>query len=184
MRIPTILFGVSAAALVGCEESPPPPPAAAVVVPVQPAVVVPPTQPAVVVPVQPTVVIPTAAASLTTATKAPFGAYLVDGAGRALYVLDGTRNGSGVNRCNADCLGVWPPLMTAGPTVAAAGVNPAMVGFAAGYGGSQASYAGWPLYYFHHDTTPGDTNGQARHDQWGTWYLISPSGEAIRPVGG
>jgi predicted lipoprotein with Yx(FWY)xxD motif len=132
----------------------------------------------------PIVVLPTAAASLTTATKAPFGTYVVDGAGRALYVLEGTRGASGVNRCNGACLGIWPPLMTAGPTVAAAGVDPALVGAAPGYGGSQATYAGWPLYYYHHDAAPADTTGENVHDQWGVWYLLAPSGEPIRPAGG
>jgi predicted lipoprotein with Yx(FWY)xxD motif len=132
----------------------------------------------------PVVVLPTAAATLTTATKAPFGTYLVDGAGRALYVLDGTRNMPGPARCSGACLAVWPPLMTAGPTVAAAGVNPALVGVAPGYGGSQSTYAGWPLYYYHHDAAPGATAGQNVHDAWGRWYLLSPAGEPIRPAGG
>lgn len=185
MRIPTILFTVSVAALAGCEEAPPPPPAAVVGPAGEPAVVVSPGASAVVVPPSASgVVIPTTAASLTTATKPPFGTYLVDASGRALYALEGTRNGSAVNRCVADCLGVWPPLMTAGATVAAAGLNPAFVGAAPGYGGSQVTYAGWPLHYFRHDMTPSDTNGQARHDEWGVWYLLSPSGEPVRPAGG
>lgn len=166
MRIPVVLLAVAAGALTSCTTYAPAPVVA-------PAAVV-----------APAVVIPTTAATLTTATKAPFGTYLVDGAGRAVYVLDGTRNMSGVNRCSGACLGVWPPVMTAGPTVAAAGVNPAMVGLTAGYGGSHSTYAGWPLYYYSHDHAPGDTTGQDVHDAWGHWYLLSPSGEPIRPVGG
>jgi len=160
MKVRTILPAVAAAALAGCATT----------------VVTPP-------PGAPVVALPTVAASLTTATKAPFGTFLVDSAGRAVYVLDGTRNMSAVNRCSGPCLAVWPPVMTAGPTLAAAGVNPALVGSAPGYGGSQATYAGWPLYFYHRDVRQGDTTGQNVHDAWGHWYLLSPSGEPIRPAG-
>jgi predicted lipoprotein with Yx(FWY)xxD motif len=59
-----------------------------------------------------------------------------------------------------------------------------MVGLTPSYGGSQATYGGWPLYYYHHDAAPGDTTGQNVHDRWGMWYLVSPSGNPIRPGGG
>ncbi|MGE5562689.1 MAG: hypothetical protein ACM3ZV_05190 [Bacillota bacterium] len=155
MRIPATLLA-GALALAGCATVP----AAAPVVPV-----------------------PTAAASLTTANKAPFGAYLVDSAGRAVYVLDGTRGTNGITRCAGACLGVWPPVMTAGPTTTAAGLNPALAGTVPAYGGTQASYAGWPLYYYSHDRASGDTTGQNVHDTWGRWYLLSPTGQPIMPAG-
>ena len=132
----------------------------------------------------PVVPVPTAAVSLTTANKAPFGTYLVDAAGRSVYVLEGTRGMSGVNRCAGACLGVWPPVMTAGPTTTAAGLNAAMAATVAAYGGTQASYAGWPLYYYSHDRASGDTTGQNVHDAWGHWHLLSPSGQPIMPMGG
>jgi len=156
MRIPTLLFAAAAAVLAGCETYPYPP----------------------------APVVPAAATSLTTANKAPFGTYLVDTNGRALYVLEGTRMQNPAYRCSGQCLHVWPPMLTAGPPVAAAGVNPAMVGTMPTYGGAQATYAGWPLYYYHRDVAPGDTAGQNVRDTWGVWYLLSPSGEPIRPVGG
>lgn len=54
--------------------------------------------------------LPVGPVTVTTASKAPFGTYLIDSAGRSLYILEGTRNESGMSRCNADCLRVWPPL--------------------------------------------------------------------------
>ena len=132
----------------------------------------------------PVIAVPTAAASLTTATKAPFGAYLVDSAGRSVYVLEGTRGSTGMARCSGACLGVWPPVMTAGPTTTAAGLNAAMAASVAAYGGTQATYAGWPLYYYSHDRASGDTTGQNVHDAWGHWYLVSPAGTPIMPPGG
>lgn len=155
MKIPMILLATVSLGLAGCETVPP----------------------------APVVVLPTAAASLTTATKAPFGTYVVDGAGRSLYVLEGSRNAPGMTGCSGACLAVWPPLMTAGPIVTGTGLNPALAGVAPGYNGSQTTYGGWPLYYYHHDVAPADTTGQDVHDRWGAWHLLAPSGDPIRPAG-
>lgn len=153
MRIPTILFAGAALALAGCDIVPPPGPLP-----------------------------PAGTATLTTATKAPFGTYIVDRTGRAVYILEGTRGMSGINRCSGACLGVWPPVY--GPPTVAAGLNPAQVRSVQGYGGAQLSYGGWPLYYYHTDRAPGDTTGQRVTDAWGTWHLLAPSGQPILPAGG
>jgi predicted lipoprotein with Yx(FWY)xxD motif len=123
-------------------------------------------------------------AQLNAATKAPFGSYLVDGAGRAVYLLEGQRHNAGMDRCMGECLRVWPPLHTSGPPTAGPGVDPAQLGSMQMHGAAHVTYAGWPLYYYHRDRMPGDTTGQAIQDRWGRWYLLSPSGEPIRPSGG
>jgi predicted lipoprotein with Yx(FWY)xxD motif len=121
-------------------------------------------------------------ATLTTATKAPFGTYVVDGTGRSVYVLEGTRGGSGINRCSGPCLNVWPPLPATSPTpIAGSGLSPPGLRTISGFSGAQVAYSGWPLYYFRQDAAPGDTFGQGVQDQWGTWYLIRSDGEPIRP---
>lgn len=156
MRIPTILLAGACFALTSCDTvyGPPPPPAP---------------------------IAPVGAVALTTATKAPFGTYVVDGSGRSVYVLEGTRGGSGINRCSGPCLGVWPPVAGGVRQGVATGLNPGLVQSVSSYGGPQLAYGGWPLYYYHHDRAPSDTTGQGVRDQWGTWYLLSPSGEPIRP---
>ena len=121
-------------------------------------------------------------ATVTTATKAPFGTYLVDGAGRALYILEGEQGMTGMSRCTPDCLRVWPPLH-GGPPTAGAGVNPALLATVPLHGHPHVTYAGWPLYYYTRDRGPGHTTGQHVTDRWGTWHLMSPSGQPIRPVG-
>ena len=118
--------------------------------------------------------------TLNSANKAPFGSYVVDASGRSLYILEGTRGTGGMNRCTGQCLQVWPPLRAAGPQVAGGRLSQRMVGVAPGYGGSQVTYAGWPLYYYHRDQATFDTTGQGVRDSWGTWHLLSPSGEPIR----
>lgn len=153
MKTPTILIAGMALALGGCASYSPAP------------------------------IVPLGATTVTTATKAPFGTYLVDGAGRALYVLEGER-GATYSRCTGACLGVWPPLHTIGRPVAAAGVDPGRLATVPMHGHAHVAYAGWPLYYYHRDRAPADTTGQYVRDSWGTWYLLSPSGEPIRPVGG
>lgn len=158
MNAPKILLGAAALGLSACAyDHPPPPPA-----PYETAGV----------------------ALVTTADKAPFGTYLVDGAGRALYILEGQRNHAGMDRCMGDCLGAWPPLHSSGPPTAGGAVNPALLGTMTMHGAPHVTYAGWPLYYYHRDRAPADTTGQQVQDRWGTWHLLSPNGEPIRPVGG
>ncbi|MFL6752721.1 MAG: hypothetical protein ACJ8D5_04915 [Sphingomicrobium sp.] len=157
MKNPMILLAGTALALGGCDTmlGPPPPP--------------------------PGPIAPAATGTLTTATKAPFGTYVVDGSGRSLYVLDGTRGGSGINACSGACLGVWPPLAAPPTPIAGSGLSTAGVRTISGYTGPQMSYSGWPLYQYSRDAAPGDTTGQGVHDQWGTWYLLRRDGEPIRP---
>lgn len=125
---------------------------------------------------------PYGAVSVTTATKVPFGTYLVDGRGRALYMLEGTR-GTGAERCSGQCLVIWPPLHVTAPPTAAAGINPALLSTMMAHGHTHVTYGGWTLFYYHRDRGPGDTTGQHVTDAWGTWHLLSPNGEPIRPVG-
>lgn len=117
---------------------------------------------------------------VTAARKAPFGTFLVDGNGRSLYILEGTRGTPG-HRCSGECLRVWPPLHVDRPPVAD-GIDPRMLSTIRAHGAPHVTYAGWPLYYYHRDRAPGDTTGQDVHDEWGSWYLLSPSGEPIRPA--
>jgi predicted lipoprotein with Yx(FWY)xxD motif len=154
MRIPTILLTAAALGISACDTVPP---AAA---PIAPAATV----------------------TVTTANKAPYGDYLVDGAGRALYVLEGTRGAAGTERCLDDCRAVWPSLMAVNTPVGGPTVNAALLSTRPAYGGLQVTYSGWPLYYYVRDTAPADTTGQHVSDKWGMWHLLSPSGEPIRPA--
>jgi predicted lipoprotein with Yx(FWY)xxD motif len=122
------------------------------------------------------------AAMVTAGDKAPYGTFLVDARGRSLYILEGTRGTAG-SRCSGECLRVWPPLHSSGPVTVGAGIDPALLATAVAHDGPHVTYAGWPLYYYHHDRAPLDTTGQHVVDRWGTWHLLSPSGEPIRPAG-
>lgn len=104
--------------------------------------------------------------------------YLADSAGSALYTIEGKTEASA---CADACTEVWPPLLaqdgqpTVGPQLQAG-----MVGTIAREGGAmQVTYNGHPLYRYAADAGTGRTAGQDVHDQWGEWYLVSPSGELL-----
>ncbi len=116
-----------------------------------------------------------AGAEVAVATS-ELGDILVDGDGRTLYLFTvDTQNGD-TSACTGDCLGTWPPL--AGEATAGAGVDAALLGTVTRDDGSaQATYNGWPLYYFAADAAAGDTNGQGVGD---VWWVIDPAGNAIQ----
>ena len=69
----------------------------------------------------------------------------------------------------------WPPLE--GEPVAGDGADATLLGTVTRDDGTtQATYNGWPLYYFSADSTPGDTNGQTIDN---VWWVISSAGDAI-----
>jgi predicted lipoprotein with Yx(FWY)xxD motif len=81
---------------------------------------------------------------------------------------------------------LWPALLTDGAPIAGPGVNPRLLGTVtrtdlAGLGAvQQVTYAGWPLYRFFRDETPGETEGANLNDPVttpaGIWYLLNPRG--------
>lgn len=105
--------------------------------------------------------------------EGPVGTYLVDAAGRSLYLftLDDERTSS----CEGPCAVAWPPFY--GDGVAGAGVDQALLGNAERSDGSiQVTYGGHPLYYYAEDSRPGDAKGHGFNE---VWYLVSPDGNAL-----
>jgi predicted lipoprotein with Yx(FWY)xxD motif len=80
---------------------------------------------------------------------------------------------------------LWPALLTQGAPLAGPGVNPTLLGTVTRTdlpnlpAVQQVTYAGYPLYRFVFDETPGETEGVNLFDPLtnptGTWYLIKPS---------
>lgn len=130
----------------------------------------------------PTTEAPTTEAPTTEAPVAPpaiavaasdLGEILVDGDGNTLYLFVPDAQGPSV--CNDGCADAWPPLF--GEVAAGDGVDAALLGTASRDDGSeQATYNGWPLYYFASDTSAGDTNGQTVNE---VWYVLDGNGDAI-----
>jgi predicted lipoprotein with Yx(FWY)xxD motif len=112
---------------------------------------------------------------------ANLGAVLVDEEGRTLYVFAPDR-GREVT-CVSECATVWPPLkVEAGQKASASGqVKPSLLGSDPDpEGGEVVTYAGWPLYTYVADTSPGTATGQAVNLNGGYWYAIAPSGKVVR----
>lgn len=122
---------------------------------------------------------PTSAAApavqITTATGA-LGTYLVDGAGRTVYMYDADPEGG--SECYDSCAEQWPPvpLATAGSGVTAGDITSSTRTDST----VQAVYAEHALYYFSGDTAPGQTSGQAFDlTGGGFFYLVEPNGAPI-----
>jgi predicted lipoprotein with Yx(FWY)xxD motif len=59
--------------------------------------------------------------------------------------------------------------------VVPSGLNPADFStLASNEGTIQASYKGWPLYYFALSTAPGQLIGENLTGFGGTWYVVAP----------
>ena len=108
-----------------------------------------------------------------TAAESDLGSILTDGDGNVLYLF--TPDTDGISTCYGDCEINWPVFT--GPVFAGEGVDAALIGYTIRDNGSvQATYNGWPLYYFIRDEAPGDTNGQGVGE---VWYVVDPSGAGV-----
>ncbi|MEY9968087.1 putative lipoprotein with Yx(FWY)xxD motif [Streptacidiphilus sp. MAP12-16] len=105
------------------------------------------------------------------------GQILVDGSGRTLYLFQADTGST--SNCNGTCAKAWPPDTTTGQPNAS-GVTSSLVATSTRADHTtQVTYKGHPLYYFVQDSKAGDTNGQGVTAFGGTWYVVSPSGNAI-----
>jgi predicted lipoprotein with Yx(FWY)xxD motif len=77
----------------------------------------------------------------------------------------------GVSNCKGGCVSAWPPLsLTPGTApVGGAGVTGQLGTITRDDGSLQVAYKGLPLYFFHSDSKPGDTNGN-----YTGWSLVKP----------
>lgn len=110
--------------------------------------------------------------------KAPYGNFLADAQGRALYLFTADRGGT--SACYDACAQAWPPLVSTSNPQAGAGVPAGMLGVIQRRDGTrQVTYDGKPLYYFVGDTAAGSTAGEDVDHFGGSWYLVSPKGAKI-----
>ena len=122
--------------------------------------------------------------SIATASAAAVGRYLTDAAGRALYEFE--RDTKNTSTCGvADgCAVAWPPFGVESPTSSDSSVQATMLHpITRGDARPQVAYAGMPLYYYEDDKRPGDIEGQGKLEFGGLWYLVSPTGQAIKTGG-
>lgn len=112
---------------------------------------------------------------ITTATG-PFGTYLVNGTGRAVYMYDADPEGG--SECYDSCAAQWPPVpaATAGSGVTASDLTSSTRSDDT----VQAVYDNHALYYYSGDTAAGQTSGQAFDlAGGGIFYLLTPGGSPL-----
>lgn len=123
-----------------------------------------------------------AGAAVTVQTKTgALGTYLVDGAGRTLYLWAADK--SATSSCDASCIQYWPPL-TGTPKAAGSLQQSALSTSARSDGSKQVTYDGHPLYYFAGDKTPGATAGQGSNGSGALWWVVGVDGKAITAAAG
>ena len=101
------------------------------------------------------------------------GSYVADASGMSLYIfLNDTPAADGydpVSACNGGCVGSWP-LFDVVDGVFPSGIAGADVDrYMRADGDYQATFRGWPLYYYAADSSPGDINGQGA-----VWQVVDP----------
>jgi len=96
-------------------------------------------------------------------SKADVGNYLVDPNGMALY--HAAFDISGKSNATSAILELWP-IFSQSNFIVPSSLNPADFSITTTDGKVQATYKGWPLYYFINDKAPGDTLGQGVKNVW------------------
>jgi predicted lipoprotein with Yx(FWY)xxD motif/glucose/arabinose dehydrogenase len=105
---------------------------------------------------------------------------LTDENGLSLYTFAFDHDGE--STCYDSCAEEWPPLLLE------AGSEPSSSDELAGElstverqdGSRQATYRGWPLYYYHDDAAAGDAEGQGIDD---VWFAANPADIMLSPNG-
>ena len=115
------------------------------------------------------------AATLTLAmADSSLGSILVDGKGMTLYLF--TKDTKNTSNCSGPCLVAWPALY--GTPTAGKGVDDSKLGsFSRTDGSTQATYNGWPLYYWKSDAKAGDVLGQKVNN---VWFVLDRDGDAVK----
>ena len=116
------------------------------------------------------------------AENAAVGRHLTDGRGVSFYIFEedrqqGDQHGSNKSDCVGDCLVLFPPVAGDPAPIAGTGVDAGLIGSLRRPDGKvQATYNGWPHYYFGEDLVAGDVNGHRFSEFGGDWYLVAPTG--------
>lgn len=120
------------------------------------------------------------AVQISTRTLPGLGSVVVNAKGQTLYVFSPDK--AKKVTCVGACAAVWPPLaLSSGQKPGVSGqAKSSLVGSDPNpAGGRTVTYAGWPLYTYVTDTSPGTAHGQALKLNGGLWYVIAPSGKLI-----
>jgi len=123
---------------------------------------------------------PAGAATVGT-TSGALGVYLVDGAGKTLYMYDPDAAAPGTSTCYDACAKAWPPLLTSGAaTTTGTAAADKLSTITRTDGSTQVVYGEYPLHYYAKDTAAGQTTGQS---VGGVWWVVGTDGAPIKTAG-
>lgn len=106
-----------------------------------------------------------------------YGRVVANGKGEALYLFD--KETTRKAECYGECTAAWPPVLTKGKPVAAAGAKSGLLGTTKRADGKlQVTYAGHPLYFYVGDS-PGTILCQDVEEFGGDWLVVEPSGDPV-----
>ena len=121
---------------------------------------------------------PATARTVVKTAQTGLGRILVNSRGHTLYQFGKDKNGK--SACVGMCATFWPPLITSGKPLAAAGAKTSLLGTTKRADGRlQVTYNHHPLYTFVKDTKKGQTNGEGLTAFGGKWEANSPAGIKI-----
>jgi predicted lipoprotein with Yx(FWY)xxD motif len=105
-----------------------------------------------------------------------YGSALVTASGKSVYLL--STDPAGSSKCSGTCAKTWIPVTVSGSPSAGSGVDSSKLSsFKRSDGTTQVLYDKHALYTF---TGEGATSGEGQASFGGVWYLVSPSGSAIK----
>lgn len=115
-------------------------------------------------------------ATVVVTKVAGYGSVLATPSGQTLYLS--TADPSGGSKCTGSCASQWPPLTQSGAPTAGSGIDGSMLStFKRSDGKEQVLYDKHALYTH---TGSGATSGAGIAADGGIWYLVSPSGKAVK----
>jgi predicted lipoprotein with Yx(FWY)xxD motif len=105
-----------------------------------------------------------------------YGSALVTASGKSVYVL--STDPAGSSKCSGSCAKTWMPVTVSGSPSAGSGIDSSKLSsFKRSDGTTQALYNKQALYTY---SGQGATSGEGQAADGGIWYLVSPSGAAIK----
>ena len=115
-------------------------------------------------------------ATVKVAKISGYGSALVTAAGKSVYLL--STDPAGSSKCSGACAKTWIPLTVSGSPSAGPGVDSSKLSsFKRSDGTTQVLYDKHALYSY---SGEGSTSGEGQAADGGVWYLVSPSGAAIK----
>jgi predicted lipoprotein with Yx(FWY)xxD motif len=118
---------------------------------------------------------PAGSATVSTMTVVGYGKVLAT-SGRPLYLLSSDPPGG--SRCTGGCTSTWPPLTATGRPTAGPGADSSLLStFKRADGKTQVLYDKHALYTH---SGRGLVSGAGVRSQGGIWYLVAPSGKALK----